>query len=184
MPRRWRQTQAMHFFCTARAWWMCTHTHSYTKVPANTHFTLLHTLTHSNIHRNYLTSHRQKLLHSPLVTHNTNTITEFKKSHSYTLYYALCLRYPLMFIPTWTHTHTENHKYISINRPIVISHQLYSHDILNTENRARIKITLLNDFSSFGSEIFFLQLHTQDLGIGNNNSNWRRKSMKYPQDKL
>lgn len=139
---------------------------------------------HSDIHRDYRTSRRQKLSCTPLVTHNIITTTEFRKTRSYNILYNIFQVSSHIYtlqntdLHTHSHTHTHTHTYThsatkntsALINPWLYSHQLYSHDIVNTKNLAKIEYhTWLNDFNSFGSGLC-LQLHTQQLGIRDNSN--------------
>lgn len=118
--------------------------------------------THSGFYRYYLTSNREKLLCSSLVTHNTSTTTELKKSNTYSsvLYTVFQLS---LFIAIWTHTykHTHKHTHTHCQKCTVLTDpQWYSTNYIPMiysllKMQFRLKITLLNDSNSFGSVIFF-----------------------------
>lgn len=87
------------------------------------------------------------------------------------------------YVQTYTHTYipsTTNcqHEHTHSNIPTNYIPMTYS--ILKIQ--LRLKTTLLNDcFIQFCD--FSLQLRTQQLGIGGNNSNYRGKYIEYSQEK-
>lgn len=85
------------------------HIHSHTKVLANIHFTI-YTQLHTQLLIGTLMSSRQKLLHTPLVTRNTSTATEFKKTHSYLLQLCTMFQISSHVYTSWTHTYKHTAK--------------------------------------------------------------------------